>query len=103
MRDDDQVTLNAMRLRVECVDGATVVELRSNLTLEAVGNMPPMSLGFVVKGGGDQAVAEAILGIMPPHIETFGELLTWCDVRGHSRHIRFSRPFDDLSNPWEDA
>lgn len=94
MSDADQAALYAMCLRVECVGGATVVELRYNLTFEAVGDMPPLSLKFVVKGGEDQDVAEAILNIIPAHIETCGEILTWCDVRGHSRNIRFSRPED---------
>ncbi len=90
----DQSALSAMRLRVECVDGATVVELRSNLTFETVDDMPPLSLRFVVKGGDDQAVADAILGALPMVVETVGDIVILCDVRGHSQNIRFSRPED---------
>lgn len=92
MSDADQAALYAMCLRVECVGGATVVELRYNLTFEAVGDMPPLSLKFVVKGGEDQDVAEAILGALPMVVETIGDIVIWCDVRGHSQNIRFSRP-----------
>ena len=54
------MSLQNLRMAIEDVDGAKVVEVRENRTGETVDGMPPHSIVFVVDGGDSESILVAI-------------------------------------------
>jgi uncharacterized phage protein gp47/JayE len=75
------------------VDGVTLAHVIENHTMQEVDSMPPKSIQVVVRGGSEQAIANAVWKYKAAGIETYGTIrLTAYDSAGKPHDVQFSRP-----------
>ena len=75
------------------VEGVTFVHVIENDTMSEKEGMPPKSIQVVVRGGLEQAIANAVWLYKGAGIETYGEIqLTAYDRHGKAHTVAFSRP-----------
>ncbi len=91
-----RATADSIIKGVSLVEGVDDVSLINNVE-DSVSpdGLPPKSFEVIVQGGGDQAIADAILAYAPAGIESYGTINTSAvDSKGTSHPIAFTRPSD---------
>lgn len=74
---------------IELVNGALVVHMRENNTLETKDGMPPASIEVTVSGGDSNEIAHALYSVTPPGVLTVGNVTVMVD--GFAG-VSFNRP-----------
>lgn len=89
-------TLAAIKASVAKIDGVRAVKIEENDTTNdetASGGLPPKSFRVIVRGGDDDAVAQAIFDAKPAGIQAYGDVAgTAYDQDGNAYTIYFTRP-----------
>lgn len=89
-------TVNAIRSDLLDVEDVISVNVFHNPTNSVdTDGLPPHSVEALVRGGTDQAVADALFDTVAAGIETFGSTtVVVVDTQGFSHNISFSRPVE---------